>query len=183
MNLTETTINSKLVFDGKIIKVFLDDVKLPNGNTAFREYIKHNGGVTICAITEERELLFVEQYRYSYKEVVLELPAGKLEKGTSPLENGKRELLEETGATGVQYMSLGKMYPSAGYCGEIIHMYFCKVDSFSQAQPDQDEFVNFVKIPIDKAVEMVLNNEIPDAKTQIAVLKTALLIDKGVIKF
>ncbi len=181
MNLIEKTIDSKLVFDGKIIKVYLDTVSLPNGNNANREFLKHNGGVTVCAITKDNELLFVEQFRYPYNEVVLELPAGKLELGSSPLDNGKRELEEETGAVGTSYMSLGKMYPSPGYCGEIIHMYFCKVDCFKDINLDEDEFLNVKRIPLNKAVEMVINNQIPDAKTQIAVLKTALLIDKGVI--
>lgn len=181
MNLTEQTINSKLIFDGRVIKVCLDDVMLPNGNTSTREVVKHNGGVTISALTQDNELLFVEQYRYPYHEVVLELPAGKLELGQTPLENGKRELEEETGAIGSSYMSLGKLYPSPGYCGEIIHMYFCRVESFGELNPDEDEFLNVKKIPLNTAVEMVLNNQIPDAKTQVAILKTAFLIDKGII--
>ena len=109
---------------------------------------------------------------------MLELPAGKLEKGSTPLENGKRELLEETGAIGSGYISLGKLYPSPGYCGEIIHMYFCRIDHFETQKLDEGEFLNVMKIPLKRAVEMVLNNELPDAKTQTAVLKTAMMIDR-----
>ena len=175
MELFEKTLDSREIFDGKVIRVTLDEVELENGRTAEREVVGHPGGVCIAALTENDELLFVRQFRYPYKEVVLELPAGKLEKGQSPLENGKRELLEETGAVGASYISLGKLYPSPGYCAEIIHLYFCRVAEFKNTNPDEDEFLKVEKIPFDRAVEMVLNNMIPDAKTQAAVLKTAML--------
>lgn len=178
MDFFEKTLESKEIFDGRVIHVTLDKVELQNGKTSSREVVGHPGGVCVAALTENDELLFVKQYRYPYKEVVLELPAGKLEKGQNPLENGKRELLEETGAIGRGYLSLGKLYPSPGYCAEIIHMYFCFVDRFEQQQLDEGEFLNVYKIPLVRAVEMVLNNEIPDSKTQTAVLKTAMLIDK-----
>lgn len=178
MKLFEKTLESKEIFDGRVIHVTLDKVELENGKTSMREVVGHPGGVCIAALTDDNELLFVKQFRYPYKEVVLELPAGKLEKGQNPLENGKRELLEETGMIGSGYISLGKLYPSPGYCGEIIHMYFCRIERFEGQQLDEGEFLNVLKIPLDRAVEMVLNNEIPDAKTQTAVLKTAMMIDK-----
>lgn len=174
----EKTLDSDVIFDGKVIHVTHDKVELENGSTAMREVVGHPGGVCVAALTDENELLFVRQFRYPYKELLTELPAGKLEKGQTPLENGKRELLEETGAVGREYMTLGKLYPSPGYCGEIIHLYFCKVDHFEQQSPDEDEFLDFIKIPVDKAVEMVLNGELPDAKTQTAVLKVAMLLDR-----
>lgn len=176
MKLTEKTIDSESVFEGRVIHVKHDTVELENGDTAKREIVEHPGGVCIAALTPENELLFVRQFRYPYKEIVLELPAGKLEKGQTPLENGKRELLEETGAVAREYVTLGQVYPSPGYCGEIIHLYFCRIDHFEKQQLDEDEFLRVLTIPVDKAVEMVLNNEIPDAKTQIAVLKTAALL-------
>lgn len=181
MKLFEKTLSSETIYNGRIIEVINDKVELENGKTAYREVVKHPGGVCIAALTHENELLFVRQFRYPYKEVVLELPAGKLEKGQNPLENGKRELLEETGASGRCYVSLGQLYPSPGYCGEIIHMYFCRVESFGETNPDEDEFLDIEKIPLDKAVEMVLNNRIADAKTQTAILKTAMLLEKGVL--
>ena len=181
MKLYEKTLNSKDIFVGKVIHVMHDEVELENGETAMREIVAHPGGVCVAAIDENKELFFVRQFRYPYKEVTLELPAGKLEKGQNPLENGKRELLEDTGAVGREYMSLGKLYPSPGYCGEIIHLYFCKVDHYERQQLDSDEFLNVEKISLDKAVEMVLNNEIPDSKTQVAVLKVAALFSKGIL--
>ena len=181
MKLTEKTLSSKSVFDGRILHITLDEIELPNGKKSKREVVNHPGGVTVAALDEENNLLFVRQFRYPYKEVVLELPAGKLEKGSTPLENGKRELMEETGAEGYSYISLGQLYPSPGYTSEIIHLYACKVKSQGSSNPDDGEFLNVEKIPLDKAVEMVLNNQIPDAKTQVAVLKTAMLIKSGKI--
>lgn len=181
MELTEKTLSSKSVFDGRILHITLDEIELPNGKKSKREVVNHPGGVTVAALDEDNNLLFVRQFRYPYKEVVLELPAGKLEKGSTPLENGKRELMEETGAEGYSYISLGQLYPSPGYTSEIIHIYACKVKSQGSSNPDDGEFLNVEKIPLDKAVEMVLNNQIPDAKTQVAVLKTAMLIKSGKI--
>ena len=181
MELTEKTLSSKSVFDGRILHITLDEIDLPNGKKSKREVVNHPGGVTVAALDEENNLLFVRQFRYPYKEVVLELPAGKLEKGSTPLENGKRELMEETGAEGYSYISLGQLYPSPGYTSEIIHLYACKVKSQGSSNPDDGEFLNVEKIPLDKAVEMVLNNQIPDAKSQVAVLKTAMLIKSGKI--
>lgn len=175
-NLDEKTLNSKTIYDGKILHVILDEVELPNGNKAYREVVNHPGGVCIAALDEENNLYFVKQFRYPYKEVTLELPAGKLEKGSTPLENGKRELKEETGCEGYSFVTLGAMYPSTGYTDEIIHLFMCRVKSVGQQQPDEDEFLNVEKIPIKKAVEMVLNNQIPDAKTQITVLKLDRLL-------
>ncbi len=175
----EKTIESEDIFNGHVIHVMHDKVELEDGSSAMREVVAHPGGVAVAALTENNELLFVRQFRYPYKEVLLELPAGKLEKGQSPLDNAKRELLEETGAVGRQYMTLGKLYPSPGYCGEIIHLYFCRVDHYGNQSLDEGEFLDVERIPLDKAVQMVLNGELPDAKTQTAVLKTAMLTGLG----
>ncbi len=181
MKLEEKTLKSEVLYSGKIVTLKLDEVELPNGHVSKREVVNHPGGVAIAALTQENELLFVRQFRYPFKEVVLELPAGKLEKGTTPLENGKRELLEETGAIGYNYISLGAQMVSPGFCDEVVHLYLCRVESFSQQSLDDDEFLNVERIPIDKAVEMVLNNQIFDGKTQTAVLKTAMLLKSGAI--
>lgn len=174
--LEEKTLNSKTIYDGKILHVILDEVELPDGNTAYREVVNHPGGVCIAALDEDNNLYFVKQFRYPYKEITLELPAGKLEKGSTPLENGKRELKEETGCEGYSFVTLGAMYPSTGYTDEIIHLFMCRVKSVGKQQPDEDEFLNVEKIPLNKAVEMVLNNQIPDAKTQITILKLDKLL-------
>ncbi len=180
-DLAEKTLDSKEIFNGKVLHILHDTVELPDGNTAMREIVLHPGGVCIAALSEDDELYFVEQFRYPYKEVVLELPAGKLEKGSTVLDNGKRELMEETGCTGYSFTSLGQLYPSTGYTNEIIHLYACRVKSQGEQQPDEDEFLNVRKIPMKKAVEMVLNNQLPDAKSQVAILKLDALLRLGKI--
>ena len=114
-------------------------------------------------------------------EIVTELPAGKLEKGEDPFEAGKRELKEETGATAQKYVDLGKLYPTPGYCGEIIHMYLATELEFGEQNPDEDEFLEVYKIPLAKAVEMVMNGEIRDSKTQTMILKIHIMKQEGKI--
>lgn len=179
MKLFEKTLTSETKFEGRIIKVLRDTVELENGRTSAREVVCHNGGVCVAALTERNEVLLVRQFRYPYKEVLLELPAGKLEKGEDPFEAVKREQMEETGTTGENYISLGSLYPSPGYCGEIIRIWACRVAQKGEMHLDEDEFLEVERIPLDKAVEMVLNNEIPDSKTQVGILKTAALIKAG----
>ncbi len=179
MNLRETPVEQEVKYEGRIIRLRVDKAQLPNGRIATREVVEHNGGVCIAALTEQQELLFVRQFRYPYQEVVLELPAGKIDKGEEPLACGKRELTEETGASAQQYRSLGRLYPSPGYCGEVIHLFLATGLSFGRMNPDEDEFLEVERIPLEKAVQMVLDNEVPDAKTQVAVLKTWALLQKG----
>ena len=176
MNLTERTLKQDYRYRGKIINLRVDEAELPNGNVAAREVVEHPGGVCVAALTDEKELLFVRQFRYPYGEVVLELPAGKRDKnGEDPLACGKRELLEETGATAADYTFLGTLYPTPGYCDEVIYLYLAKGLTFGEARPDEDEFLQVERIPLATAVQMVLNNEIVDAKTQVAILKTDYL--------
>lgn len=179
MKLFEKTLTSETKFEGRIIKVLRDTVELENGKTSAREVVCHNGGVCVAALTEHNEVLLVRQFRYPYKEVLLELPAGKLEKGEDPFEAVKREQMEETGTAGENYISLGNLYPSPGYCSEIIRIWACRVAQKGEMHLDEDEFLEVERIPLDKAVEMVLNNEIPDSKTQVGILKTAALIKAG----
>lgn len=178
MNLEEKQLDFEYIFKGKVINLRLDTALLPNGNTAQREIIEHNGGVCVAALTENDELLMVRQFRYPYNEVILELPAGKRDSlSEDPLECGKRELREETGAKAKDYISLGELYPTPGYCGEIIWLFAAKNLSYGELDPDDDEFLSVEKIPFNTAVEMVLNNEIKDAKTQTAILKLKVLIE------
>ena len=180
MNLNEKQLDFEYIFKGKVINLRLDTAELPNGKTAKREIIEHNGGVCVAAITENDELLMVRQFRYPYNEVILELPAGKRDSlSEDPLECGKRELREETGAKAQDYISLGELYPTPGYCGEVIWLYAAKNLSYGELDPDDDEFLNLEKIPFNTAVKMVLNNEIKDAKTQTAILKLKILKENG----
>ena len=181
MDLTEKQISFDYKFQGRIVNLRVDDALLPNGTTAKREIVEHNGGVCVAPLDDEYNLYFVKQFRYPYMEIVTELPAGKLEKGEDPFAAGKRELKEETGATAKKYMDLGKLYPTPGYCGEIIHMYLATELEFGEQNPDEDEFLEVYKISLAKAVQMVMNGELRDSKTQTMILKINQLKNEGKI--
>ena len=170
-SIIEETVNSKSIFNGRVISVKSDSVRLVNGDISSREVVDHPGGVCVIAVTEKEEIFLVRQYRYPYKDEVLEIPAGKLELGELPIECAKRELAEEVGVIGKNYASLGIMYPTPGYCSEKIYIYSCEVESFCEQHLDEDEFLYVEKILLGDALKMVMSNEIKDAKTQIAVLK------------
>lgn len=182
MNLEEKQLSYEYKFKGRIISLRQDTALLPNGNTATREVVEHPGGVCVAALTDQDELLFVKQFRYPYSEETLEIPAGKRDRvDEDPLECGKRELREETGATAKKFVDLCPLYPSPGYVNEVIYCYLATELSFGDMHPDEDEFLDVLRIPFEKAVEMVLSGEIKDAKTQIAVLKVKVLRDSGKI--
>lgn len=176
MHLSEKTLKVEDIYNGKIMKVTRDTVELENGDTAYREVVHHSGGVCIVPVTDEGEVLMVKQFRYPFKEVLLEVPAGKREAGEDPLECGIRELREECGATAEKVVPLGKLYPTVAYDTEIIYMYLATGLSFSQQQLDEDEFLDVVRMPLDRACEMVMNDEIPDSKTQLALLKAQRIL-------
>ena len=179
--LSETILHEDTVYRGRLLHVTCAEVSLPNGRTSKRDLVRHPGGVVVVAVTDDGRVYLERQFRTALGCVITELPAGKREPGEDPDLTARRELKEETGATGFGYLSLGKLYPSPGYTSEIIHLYFCRVENFGEMEPDDDEFLEVERIPLEKAVEMVLNNEIPDSKTQTAVLKTAMLLEKGIL--
>lgn len=171
MNLCEKTLSQEYKFKGRIINLRVDNAELPNGQTATREVIEHPGGVCIAALSDNDELYVVRQFRYPYGEVITELPAGKREVGEDPELCGRRELTEETGMIAKKFISMGELYPTPGYCGEIIYLYLATELEKGEMHPDEDEFLEVEKIPLDTLVEMVLSGEIKDAKTQTLILK------------
>ncbi|MCR5142030.1 MAG: NUDIX hydrolase [Ruminococcus sp.] len=173
----EKQVSREMKFDGKVVKLYLDQVVLDNGMEAFREVIEHPGGVCVLPLDENGDIYMVKQFRYPFMKVLCELPAGKLEYGESHRECGIRELKEETGAVADSVEYLGCIYPTVAYDTEIIHMYLARGLHFGEQQPDEGEFLDVVKIPFEKAVEMALSGELPDAKTQAAILKTKILLD------
>ena len=177
MDLTEKTLSSEKIFDGRIIHVHRDIVRLPDGGESFREVVDHPGGVCVLALDSQDRALLVCQFRYPYGKVLWELPAGKLEYGEDPEQAAIRELKEETGAEAEEFVSLGELYPSPGYCGEIIRMYLARKLNFGENHLDKDEFLNMERVPFARLVERVLSGEIKDAKTIAAVLKAKLLYD------
>lgn len=174
MNFTEKTLNSKTVYDGKIITVLKDDVEVADGHKSFREVVKHSGGIVVLAIHEDK-ILFVKQFRYPMKEVLLELPAGKLEYGENPFEAAKRELEEETGYCADKWTDLGYVYTSPGYSDEKLYLYKAENLHFTQCHPDEGEILQPLEIKIDDAIKMINNGEINDAKTLCAFFRSKLL--------
>ena len=180
-NFREKTLKKEYKFNGEIIKLRIATVRTPSGNTATREIVEHPGGVCVVPIDDDGNVIMEWQYRRPFDVNVFEIPAGKLTEGEDPLECGKRELEEETGMCAKKYIYMGKILPSPGFCGEIIHM-FAALDLYEgKLNRDEDEFMEIVKVPLDKLVGMVLSGEIIDAKTAVAVLKVNEMKNRGMI--
>ena len=176
--LYEEPLTSEEIYRGKIVHLFRDTVRLPNGRTATREVIRHAGAVCIVPLTEEGEVIMVRQYRYPFSKVLLEAPAGKLDPGETPEECARRELSEETGAEADELEYIGEYYPSVAVLDENIRLFIARKLSFRSAHTDEDEFLHVERIPLKTLVEQVLRGEICDGKTQTAILKTWLLEQK-----
>ncbi|MDE6020621.1 MAG: NUDIX hydrolase [Ruminococcus sp.] len=177
MHLEEKTLQSSLAYQAKIFRVTKDTALLENGTKAERDVVHHSGGVCVVPLTNKGTVLMVRQYRYPMHEVTLEIPAGKTEPGEGHYECGLRELKEETGCTCKNYFYLGKLYPTPAYDTEVIHMYLARELSVPQEQSlDEGEFLDVTELPLSEAVQMVMDGKIPDSKTQIALLKTWMLV-------
>ena len=175
MELYEKPLRREEIFSGRVLHVHRDQVELPNGRTSDREIVDHPGGVGVLALDGEGNVLVVSQYRYAYGKVLREIPAGKLERGEDPYAAAMRELREETGAAADKLIPLGELYPSPGYCNEIIRIYLARNLSWGETDLDDDEFLNLERVPFRILLEEVLSGEITDAKTCVAVMKAALL--------
>ena len=179
-NLVETQLESREIFDGHIMHVFKDTVRLPNGADASREYMRHVGAVCVVPLLDDGSVLLERQFRYPVGQVLIEIPAGKLDSKTEdPQEAAKRELLEETGAVAGELIELGLFLPACAYSDEEIQMYAAKKLTFREQKLDADEFLNVFTMPLEQAVQKVLAGEIWDAKTQTALLKVWLLRQQG----
>ena len=171
-NLIEKQIQRTEIFSGVALHVVKDTVLLPNGNTSVREICLHNGAVAVIPILPDGRVIMERQFRYAHNRVVLEIPAGKLDsKDEIPLEAAKRELREETGAVAEKIVFLGEIAPSPALISEISYLYMAEGISFGERELDEDEFLDVEYIHIDELYKMVMNGEITDGKTQIAILK------------
>lgn len=172
VSLMETGLSSELIYDGVIVHLYRDTVRLPDGKDALREVIRHVGAVCVVPLTDANEVICVRQCRYPHAEVLLEIPAGKLDSKTEDhVEAALRELREETGALCGKLTPLGKIYTSPAFLDESIDMYLAEDLTFGETDFDEDEFLDVVKIPLRELCEMIMRGEVPDAKTQAAVLK------------
>ena len=168
--LSEKILASHTVWRGGFLAVDDVTVRLPNGNIAQRDVVRHPGAVAVIALTEEGKIVLVHQYRTALEQVTLEIPAGKLESGEDPAKAAARELMEETGYVAARMAYLGPIAVAAGYSDEIIHLYMAMGLSFVGARPDADEFVHVDLVDLDDMVDMVLDGKVIDSKTVMGVL-------------
>ncbi|MFC2948247.1 NUDIX hydrolase [Virgibacillus sediminis] len=168
----EKTIKTEAIYDGKVIQVQVDDVQLPNGKTSKRELVKHSGAVAVIPITKDNKIIFVKQYRKPLEKTLVEIPAGKLEKGEAPETTAVRELEEETGYTTGELSLVANFYSSPGFADELLYIYITDQLEKLDTPPagDEDEFVELVELTLDEAKQYVEEGLIQDAKTNYAVL-------------
>jgi ADP-ribose pyrophosphatase len=171
MEFEEKTLTSEVVYDGKVITVERDEIVIPTGRKSFREVARHPGGVVILALKDKDTVLLVKQFRYPIKQTVLELPAGKLEKGENPDLAAKRELEEETGYQAENWSSLGFIYTTPGFCDEKLYLYKAENLHFVGEHPDDGEIIQAVEIKISDLADKIKSGEINDSKTICAILR------------
>ena len=171
--LFEKTISKETIFEGKVFTVEVKKITTPEGREASREIVKHHGGACILPIDDEGYCYFVKQFRSPFEEVMLEAPAGKIEEGEDPLFCASREITEETGLIANNIECVGKMAATPGYCSEIISLYIGTGLEYKGGNPDLNEYVSTVKMPLKEALQMAENDEIKDAKTLVLIYKAS----------
>lgn len=163
--LSEQSLGSEQVFDGVLLKVWRDRVRLPSGGEGVREYVRHPGAVVVVARLDDGTLLFERQFRYSLGRSFLELPAGKIDPGEDILGCAKRELREETGYEATAWRHVGVMHPCIGYSDERIEIFFAEGLSHVGHAWDEGEFLEILRLPVDAVEASIHAGEITDAKT------------------
>jgi len=166
----EKKVSSKKIFEGKIIKLFFDKVMLPNKKFATREKVWHPGAVAVVPLTSENEIILIKQYRYPVEEVLIEIPAGKLDKNEDPVDCAKRELQEEVGAVGGNMVHLTSFHTTPGFSNEFLHLYLAINFEKKENNPDEDEFLQILSVPVKECIGWVLEGKIKDAKSIIGIL-------------
>lgn len=175
----EQNVSSEHVFDGIILHIDHLTNRLPNGKLAKREVARHIGAAAVLPVDSDGSVYLVRQFRSPVDRVLLEIPAGKLDyKGEDRLEAAQRELREETGFTAGNWVHLNDMLSTVGFCDECISIFLARDLSAGDCNPDEDEFLNVVKMPLSEAIDMVLSNEINDAKTICALMMAQTILGK-----
>ena len=170
--LWEKCLSSELIYDGKVVHLYVDQVELPNGMRSTREYVKHIGAVAVLPLTDEGEVICVRQYRYAHGCIMTEIPAGKLDsREEDHNEAALRELREETGARCERLTYLGLFRSTPAILDEKIDLYLAEGLTFGETDPDEDEFLELERVPLCELVDRVMSGEITDGKTQVAILK------------
>ncbi|MGE5390608.1 MAG: NUDIX hydrolase [Deltaproteobacteria bacterium] len=169
MDFRERTKESKEIFNGRIIRVRVDTVELPDGSEGTREIVDHNGAVAIVALDEKGQLKMVRQYRKAAEKIMLEIPAGTLEKGEDPMDCARRELEEETGLRARQWEKILAYYSAPGFCSEELHLYIARDLYPGESDPDEDEFLELADVPLDQAYDMIFQGQICDGKSIIGI--------------
>ena len=165
----ERKLSSEMKFDGKLIKVTYDIAEV-NGKEAWREVVHHPGASAIVAIDEDNRIIMEKQFRYALNDYLLEIPAGKLDVGEDPLVCAKRELEEETGIIASEWISLGTIATSPGFCNEVIHLYVARGLSKGEIHWDEDEYVEVERYTFDELLQRISEEKIKDSKTLSALL-------------
>lgn len=175
-NLTEKRLSGEEIYSGSVLRLFRDEVQLPNGSNSHREYCLHIGAVAVLPLLSDGRVIMERQFRYAHSRVFLEIPAGKLDTpDEDPLKAAQRELKEETGAVATALTYLGEIDTTPALMNEKIYLYLAEGISFGERKLDYDEFLDVELIPLSELYGMVMRGEIKDAKTQIAILKAASL--------
>jgi ADP-ribose pyrophosphatase len=170
----ETFVKTERFVKGNAVNFRVDRVRLPNGRAATREYLDHPGAAGVLAFLDTETILMVRQYRYPVGETTLELPAGKLGARESPRTCIKRELIEETGYSAGRIRPLLSYWPTAAFANEVLHLFVADRLTKGQAKPDEDEFIDVVKISFKRALRLVRSGRIKDSKTVIGLLAAAV---------
>ena len=171
MELEEKTLASELVFDGRLLKLYRDEVEPAGGGQAVREYVRHPGGAAVVALDGDGNVYLERQFRYPYRKVVVEIPAGKLEEGEDPAHAILRELKEEIGATAGRWDYLGHIMPSVGYTDEMLYLFLARDLTFGETHWDKDERLEPFKLPFAEALERAADGRINDGKTVCALFR------------
>ena len=165
----ERKLSSEMKFDGKLIKVTYDIADV-NGKEAWREVVHHPGASAVVAIDDDNRIIMEIQFRYALNDYLLEIPAGKLDAGEDPLVCAKRELEEETGIIASEWISLGTIATSPGFCNEVIHLYVAKGLSKGEIHWDEDEYVEVERYTFDELLQCIKDEKIKDSKSLSALL-------------
>lgn len=171
MDCKEYTKKENLIYKGRILSLYNDEVLLADGSESKREYVHHNGGSSVLAVDKQGYIYLVEQFRYPYREMLLEIPAGKVDEGESSYDCAMRELKEEVGLTAKSLTDLGVIYPTPAYTDEPLHIYLAEEFEIGENKLDEHELLNVKKIKLEDALKMIEDNTIKDSKTVIAILR------------